>query len=382
MKLKKYKFTFTFDESGQLTSIRNKKLSKWKRFKNTVKAIGKSLWSEWKDNPWKHLFMNLVAPGSSLLPGANTFWEGAEDGDWGDMFDGALEMTKTAATIASLVVPGANAAAVASMVATTISLIEAIEDGNALGIVASAFGIVGGAAGMVGSAAQVGSTANVIKTGANLGSNAIKAVDAGGDLIDAIDDGDMAGILGSGFAFIGAAAGAVSAGSEFANSVGGALGDGTAADLGQLGKLEGSIPMADGVLEGDLSHTIVSADTIDTINQVGKAAGQAQTVVTVGAAAIEGDAIGVAQGLVNLGSTVVAPDSALGTQLDVADKGLDVARIFETTYQTGAVPDYGQLFNSFTALGVAGANVRLADAPPPPSPTADAVTRIGDRDRR
>jgi hypothetical protein len=364
LKLKKYKFSFTFDEQGRLSAIRNKKLSKRKRLKNTVKAIGKSIWKTWKDNPWKYLFLGPFG----LFPGANQLAEGVEDGDFGDIFDGTLEMTKTAATLAALVAPGTNAAAVAALTSAAIGLIEGIQDNDFMTILSSSFSVVGGAAGFLDSAAKVGSLANLVQTGADFGGKAIRAVDAAEELIDAIEDGGTADILTSGLGMLGATAGAVSSGAEFGNSVGAALGDSLLASADQLAGLAQAGVFDLRSLQDVTTHQVFSADTIRTIEGLGTAARRAGSVVDIGTAAIAGDGLGVADGLIDVVGGALDPGSAQATQLDLLGRGIDVARVVEAVYQTGAVPDYDRLFNTFAAFGVAAGSVRFNDPPPPPPP--------------
>ncbi len=342
IKTKKRKFKYEFSETGELISVRKKKISKWKRFKNALKAIGKSLWSEWKDNPWKYLFLGYAG----LFPGANQLAEGVEEGDFDDIVEGGFEMTKFAATAAAAAFPPSSAPAIVTLAGAavaTVDTIKAVREDNWLGALGSAFGAIGGAASVFKGAAVAGSTANLVKTGAEAAGKVIDTIDAGDKLIDAIDDGEIIDIVGSGFAFAGHAAKGVAAGSEFANSA--SVGLGGAGDLVSDGLIE-SISHVGGELSDLSQATVGTGLVIDGVRS--------------------GDALLVADGLVTVGSSQVDSESRLGGQLNVIGEGIDVAQIVDRVYQGGAVPDFATLATELTDVGIAAGTV--PDAPTPALP--------------
>lgn len=92
----KYKFSWSFDDLGELTGIRRKKKSWLSRAFDTIKSIGKAIVESWKDNPFKAIFqigkialgaLALVVPGVGLgvaslaLSVAETAFHAVE-GDW------------------------------------------------------------------------------------------------------------------------------------------------------------------------------------------------------------------------------------------------------------------------------------------------------------
>ena len=94
--LGKFKFSWSFDEFGELTAIRRKKKSWLSRAFDTIKSIGKAIVESWKDNPFKAIFqvgkialgaLALVIPGVGLgvaslaLSVAETAFHAIE-GDW------------------------------------------------------------------------------------------------------------------------------------------------------------------------------------------------------------------------------------------------------------------------------------------------------------
>ncbi len=287
VKTKKRKFKFSFDEQGRLTKIKHKKISKWKRFTNTVKAIGKSLWKEWSANPWKYLFLGPAG----MFPGANQLADGVKHGDFDDMLGGALDMTKFAATAAAALVPGANAATFAAWATAAIDLMESIDDGDVLGIIGSSLGVVGLAASKF-----TGSLASGIQQGAEVGGHVVDAVEAGIALDDAIDDGDIAGIFASSFSLGSAAAKGFSEGADLANNISVAVGG------------------ADDLVSGDTIDLITQVGT--TFDQLGDVNRDVGNLITV----IEGDDVGtaIAAGL-NLGGTAL---KAVGDSAGLGDEAI------------------------------------------------------------
>ena len=90
----KYKFSWSFNDLGELTGIRRKKRSWLSRAFDSIKAIGKAIWESWEDNPFKAIFqvgklalgaLSLVVPGLGVaalgLALAETAYHAIE-GDW------------------------------------------------------------------------------------------------------------------------------------------------------------------------------------------------------------------------------------------------------------------------------------------------------------
>ena len=344
IKTKKRKFKFSFNDDGSLGKVRKKKISKWKRAWNTIKAIGKSLVTEWKDNPWKYLFLGYAG----LFPGANQLAEGVKDGDFDDIIEGGWEMSKFAVTAAAAAFPPSSGPAWLSVAGAAVAAgetVEAIQDDNWLAAAGSAFGAIGGAASVFNGAKTAGTTANLIATGAEAGEQAVKTYQAGEGLVDAIDDGEIVDLVGSGLQFAGQAAESIVAGSQFANSVSVGLG----------------------------GANLVSKPVIESIAGVGEELGElAGTTVGAGQiidGATSGNALLLADGLVGAGQAQIDPESRLGGQLKVVDEALDVAHLVDGAYRGGPVPGLSALATE--AVEVGGAVLNVPDAPvDPPTPTS------------
>ncbi len=54
--LGKYKFSWSFNDLGELTGIRRKKKSWLSRVWDTIKAVGQAIWDSWEENPLKAIF--------------------------------------------------------------------------------------------------------------------------------------------------------------------------------------------------------------------------------------------------------------------------------------------------------------------------------------
>ena len=68
----KYKFSWSFNDLGELTAIRRKKKSWLSRAWDTVKAVGEAIWKSWEDNPLKAIFqIGKIALGAAafFVPG-------------------------------------------------------------------------------------------------------------------------------------------------------------------------------------------------------------------------------------------------------------------------------------------------------------------------
>jgi hypothetical protein len=52
----KYKFSWSFNDLGELTGIKRKKRSWLSRAWDTIKAVGKAIWDSWEENPLKAIF--------------------------------------------------------------------------------------------------------------------------------------------------------------------------------------------------------------------------------------------------------------------------------------------------------------------------------------
>ncbi len=322
-KTKKRKFRFEFDEQGRLVDIRNKKISKWKRFKNTIKAIGKSMWKEWTDNPWKYLFMGPAG----FLPGANQFADGVEDLDVDDMFDGAVDMTKFAATVAATVLPPSSAAGVAAWAAVAADTINDIQNDDWLGVASNALSAVS-----LGATNFTGAGVELVGTGADVASQVIDTVQSGDRLLDAIDDGGLIDIITSGLNVAG----------DLAPIVGG------------------------------------DADLTGFVNDAARFIGSGGQIVD---GIVDGDVIGILDGAVGLTSLAVDdgnPDRTRDEGLLLAlDQGLDVARLVDVAYRTGVVPDYATIATELAEFAVAGATVPAAPEPPQ-LPTPDPLGFTGE----
>ncbi|MEM9562122.1 MAG: pesticin C-terminus-like muramidase [Actinomycetota bacterium] len=319
-KTKKRKFRFEFDEQGRLVDIRNKKISKWKRFKNTIKAIGKSLWKEWTDNPWKYLFMGPAG----LMPGANQFAEGVEDLDFDDMFDGAVDMTKFAATVAATVLPPSSAAGIAAWAAVAADTINDIQNDDWLGVASNALSAVGMAGG------EFGGAIGAIADGADVAAQVIDTIQSGDRLLDAIDGGDLIDIVTSGLNFAG----------DLAPVVGGeAVREFTDFTANAAQFIRSGSQIVDGISDGNLLGILDGAVGLATM------------------AADDGD-----------------PERTRNEGLLLAlDQGLDVANLVDTAYRSGVVPDYATIATELAEFAGASATVPAAPIPPaPPLPTRTA----------
>lgn len=95
--LGKYKFTWSFNDLGELAGIRRKKKSTLSRIVDTIKSVGKAILASWKDNPFKAIFqvgkialgaVALIVPGLQALGAASLALSVAEagyhalQGDW------------------------------------------------------------------------------------------------------------------------------------------------------------------------------------------------------------------------------------------------------------------------------------------------------------
>jgi hypothetical protein len=93
----KYKFSWSFNDLGELTAIRRKKKSWLSRAWDTIKAVGNAIWESWEDNPLKAIFqigkialgaLAFVVPGFQGLGAAALAVNLAEtafhaiEGDW------------------------------------------------------------------------------------------------------------------------------------------------------------------------------------------------------------------------------------------------------------------------------------------------------------
>ncbi len=268
IKTKKRKFKFRFDANGELISIRKKKISKWKRFKNSLKAFGKAWLQSWKDNPWKALF----------------------------------DTAKIAASVVATVFPATSAAGIAAITVLAADTAVSVAEGDVLGALSSAFGAVGGVAANFATAATAGSTASMVVKGANIGKNVVDGIEATDNLIDAVDDGNILGIVGSSFGLLGNVANVVSSGAEL---------------TGELGVL--------GDAAGETAKTIANTGA-----EIAETAGQLQNITAgVGTtiAGIEDD--NFAQALLGGVSVVGESVKAVTNDAGIIDDGIGLTEDFE-----------------------------------------------------
>ena len=418
LKLKKYKFSFEFDETGQLSRVRNKKLSKWKRFKNSVKALGKALKQAWKDNPWGVIWEGVklaaaavltVVPGTNAV-GAALFYASitvlvadmayqATKGNWMDALSsgftalsGGAAYFGQAAAVASNAATTAQAAAAAARTASTAAkvgnfaragqaalaaiehgedFIDAVEDGDVLAAVSSGAGALAKGASVFPGSETVGTTSNLIVTGANFVSSGAATVEAGIQTYDAIQDGDALQILSSSFNLLSSGLDTIEQGGNFANSASAYIG-GVTANQGVIGAATGSEITGEArrELEDEFTHRVVSSETLSSLSTLSGHAAKAAQLTNISSAVIDGDLIGAAQQGVRflIGSEI--GDESTQLALAAADKGLAVAKIVENVYRGGAVPDGDDVFNALFELGAAAgaAFAGPGDRPPPIDP--------------
>lgn len=405
IKTKKRKFSFSFDESGQLTRVRNKKISKWKRFKNSLKAMWKALKQEWKDNPWGVIWEGVkiaaavvltVVPGTNAIGAAllyaslavlaaDTVIQAAQ-GNWMEALASGLSVaTYGASSLGNVAQVGSTAHTVNKVASTGQKIlavvqhgedfVDAVEDGDILGAISSgAGGLAAGARAFPGADA-VGSTANVIATGADFVASTANAVGAGIDVVDAIDDGDFGRILSSSFTLVSASLDAANKGGQFANSAS-AYGAGTVADPTQIDLQGGTI--SDGIrqdLEDEYTNRVFSSDTLNAFSSYAETAADLAQVTNVGISVSDGDYIGaLQQGVQFIGSETTDEQTQLA--LAVADKGLAVAQMVETVYRGGSV-DGGDVFNALFELGAAAGAAFAGPAEPEAAPEP-VITQLAD----
>ncbi len=400
LKLKKYKFSFEFDETGQLSRVRNKKLSKWKRFKNSVKALGKALKQAWKDNPWGVIWEGVKLAAAAVLtvvPGTNAVGAAllyasitvlvadmayqATKGNWMDALSsgftalsGGAAYFGQAAAVASAGATTAQAAAAAARTASTAAkvgnfaragqaalaaiehgedFIDAVDDGDVLGAISSGAGALAKGASVFPGSETVGTTSNLIATGANFVSSGVETVNAGIQTYDAIQDGDALQILSSSFNLLSSGLDTIEQGGNFANSASAYLGGVTAnqgvLDAAAVDEITGE---ARRELEDQFTHRVVSSDTLSSLSTFSGYAADAAQLTNISSAVLDGDLIGAAQqGVRFLGSEV--GDESTQLALAAADKGLVVASIVESIYRGGAVPDGDDVFTALFELGAA-----------------------------
>lgn len=383
LKLKKRKFSFEFDESGELTRVRNKKLSKWKRFKNTLKAIGKALKQEWKDNPWGVIWEGVKIVAGAVLtvvPGTNAVGAAilytaltvlvadmayqASKGNWMEALSSGLTALSGGAAAFGNVANTGSAAGKAYRLANAgkkvlavvehgEDFIDAIDDGDLLGAITSGAGALANGARAFPSADTVGSTADLVATGAEFVGSGANTVNAGIEVVGAIKDGDAVRILSSSFNLISSGLDTVNKGGAFANSSSAFLA-GNEANQSVIDRAANGEITGDGKreIEDEYTHRVFSSDTLNSFTTYGDLAADAAKVTNIGGAVIDGDYIGAAQlGVQFVGGETTDENTRLA--LAAADKGLAVAKIVEDVYKGGAVPDGDQIFNALFDLGAA-----------------------------
>ncbi|MGI9594623.1 MAG: LysM peptidoglycan-binding domain-containing protein, partial [Acidimicrobiales bacterium] len=285
-------------------------ISKWKRFKNTLKAFGKAWVQGWKDNPWKALF----------------------------------DTAKIVASVVATVFPPTSGAGLAALTVLAADTAVSIADGDVLGALSSAFGAVGGAAGYFGNVAVAGSTASVVSQGATIGKNVVDGIEAVDGVIDGIENGDILSAVGSGFGLLGNAANIVSTGTNVLGEVGGVIADGTVKTIVDTGsEIAQTATQLQGITDG-LGNTIRAAEDGNILGAVVGGigvAGRGLQAVTDDSGILD-DGLGLTEdfegGLAKVGNTLV----------DVSEAGFTGSATIDAIQNDDLV---GALSNGFRFAG-------------------------------
>lgn len=248
-------------------------------------------------------------------------------------------------------------------------VIDAIDDGDLLGAITSGAEALAGGARVFPSAEIVGSSADLVATGAEFVGSISSTVGAGVQVVGAIDGGDLVLALSSSFNLVSAGLDTANTGGQFANSTGsftsGNTADQNVLDQAARGEITAEVKLE---LEDEFTHRVFSSATLNSFATYGDLAAEASILTAVGGAITDGDFVGAARHGVEFldGETT---DERMQLAVAAAGKGVAVAEIVESVYDGGAAPEGDQLFTALFELGAAAGAAFVGPRPAPPELT-------------